>query len=116
MPRAKNRVASRARRKKIIKSVKGHFSRTKSTLKVAKQAADRALVYAYRDRKTKKRTFRSLWQVKINAACRLNDISYSKFIFGLKKAAVELNRKILAVIAETDAKTFSELVVLAKAS
>ena len=114
MPRAKNRVASRKRRKKIIKAAKGYQGSTKSTIKTAKQAVDRARAYAYRDRRNKKRTFRSLWLIKINAACRINDISYSRFMDGLKKSNVEIDRKILAQIAEKDEKAFSELVQVAK--
>lgn len=114
MPRAKNRVASRERRKKIIKAAKGHFGRAKSTLTTAKEAVDHAGVYAYRDRRAKKRTFRALWLVKINAACHANGMSYNKFISGLKKANVILDRKILAVLAEKDDKTFAQLVTMAK--
>jgi large subunit ribosomal protein L20 len=114
MPRAKNRVASKQRRKKIIKSVKGQFGRTKSTLKTAKQAADKAGTNAYRDRRRKKREFRSLWIIKINAACRQNGISYSMFIKGLLKSKVEIDRKILATIAEKDEKAFSKIVEIAK--
>ncbi len=114
MPRAKNRVASRERRKKIIKSVKGHFGRAKSTLTTAKEAADHAGQYAYRDRRAKKRTFRSLWLVKINAACHANGLSYNQFISGLKKCNVILDRKILALLAEHDEKTFTQLAAVAK--
>jgi large subunit ribosomal protein L20 len=116
MPRAKNRVASRARRKKIIKAAKGYFGRTKSTLTTAKQAKDRAGQYAYRDRRNKKRTFRALWLVKINAACRANGLSYSRFIGGLKKSNVEIDRKMLAHIAENDGKVFAQLATVAKAA
>ncbi len=116
MPRAKNRVASHQRRKKIIKAAKGYQGRSKSTLRVAKQAVDRAGVYAYRDRRNKKRTFRSLWLIKINAACRINDISYSVFMHGLKKAGIEIDRKILAQIAESDENAFAEIVSASKAA
>lgn len=114
MPRAKSRVASRARRKKILKKAKGYESRSRTTLKNAKQAVDRAGQYAYRDRRNKKREFRALWLVKINAACRMNGISYSRFIAGLKKSSVELDRKVLAQIAESDGGTFADLVEIAK--
>jgi len=114
MPRAKTRGASRKRRKKIIKSAKGYWGRTKSTLKVAKQAVDRAKSYAYRDRRNKKREFRSLWIIKINAACRQHGISYHQFIWGLNKAGVILDRKILAELAEKDEKSFKDVVDIAK--
>jgi large subunit ribosomal protein L20 len=116
MPRAKNRVASRARRKKILKKAKGYFGRRSTNITTAKASVDRAGSYAYRDRKTKKRNFRALWLVKINAACHANGVSYSKFMGGLKKHSVAIDRKMLAHIAQNDEKAFSELVQAAKAA
>ncbi|KAL7523024.1 hypothetical protein ACHAWF_000327 [Thalassiosira exigua] len=108
-------VASRARRKRILKLAKGYRLSKSKLIKTAKESVDRALAYAYRDRKQKKRNFRKLWITRINAACRLNDISYSRFIGGLKKNNIELNRKTLADIAVNDAAAFAELAKLAKA-
>lgn len=110
MPRATNRVPSRKRRKKIIQKAKGYRGRAKSNLKIAKQAVDKAGTNAYRDRRNKKREFRSLWIIKINAACRMNDVSYSKFMKSLKEAGIEIDRKMLAHIAEHDEKAFSGIV------
>jgi len=115
MPRSTNMVASRARRKKVLKLAKGYRLSKSKLIKTAKESVDRALSYAYRDRKQKKRNMRKLWITRINAACRLNDISYSRFIGGLKKNSIDLNRKTLADLAVNDAAAFSQLVSAAKA-
>jgi len=99
MPRSVNSVASRARRKKILKQAKGYFGRRKNVWTVAKNAVDKAMLYAYRDRKTKKRNFRALWIARINAAARLNGMSYSQFMGKVKAHKIELNRKVLADLA-----------------
>ena len=116
MPRAKNRVASRERRKKIIKQAKGFYGRRKSNLKLAKEAVDHAGQYSYAHRKDKKATFRAMWTVRINAGARELGTTYSKLIAGLKKAGVELDRKILADLAFSDAAAFSKVVDTAKAA
>jgi large subunit ribosomal protein L20 len=116
MPRAKTRVPSRARRKKIIKAAKGYYGRRKSNLTQAKEAVDRAGVNAYIHRKDRKGDFRRLWIVRINAAARSFEMSYSQLMGGLKKAGIELNRKVLADIALSDAKAFEQLVSTAKAA
>ena len=110
MPRATNSPASRKRRKKMLKQAKGYFGNKSRLYRYAKEAVAHALQYAYRDRKTKKRTMRSLWIVRINAACRENGISYSRFTEGLKAAEVTLDRKILAELAVNDAAAFKSLV------
>ena len=116
MARVKTGVVRRRRHKKVLKLARGFFSARHKHFRKAKEQLERSLVYAYRDRRRKKRDFRRLWIVRINAACRLNDISYSRFIAGLKKANIELDRKILADLAMNDAKAFSELASKAKAS
>ncbi|MHC8441610.1 MAG: 50S ribosomal protein L20 [Candidatus Eutrophobiaceae bacterium] len=110
MPRAKRAVPASARHKKIISKAKGYRGRRKNVLRVAKQAVTRAGQYAYRDRKQKKRQFRALWIVRINAAARENGLPYNRLIEGLKKAAIELDRKVLAELAVHDKAAFSELV------
>jgi len=110
MPRATNSPASRKRRKKMLKQAKGYFGNKSRLYRYAKDAVSHALQYAYRDRKTKKRTMRSLWIVRINAACRENGISYSRFTEGMKAAEVTLDRKILADIAVNDPEAFKGLV------
>ena len=110
MPRSVNSVASRARRKKILKQAKGYFGRRKNVWTVAKNAVEKALVYAYRDRKTKKRNFRSLWVMRINAAARQNGLSYSELMHKLKESKIDLNRKVLADMAMNDSENFSKLV------
>ena len=107
--------ANRARRKKILKMAKGYRSRSKSCFRIAVQKVEKGLQYAYKHRRVKKRDFRSLWITRINAASRLNGLSYSKFIFGLKKASVEIDRKVLAEIAVSDPKGFAEIAGVAKA-
>jgi len=116
MPRVKSGVQAHARHKKVIKAAKGYYGRRKSCFRVATQAVDKARQYAYRDRKVKKREFRSLWIVRINAAARLNGLSYSRFIFGLTQAGIELDRKVLADIAVRDADGFAQLAATAKAN
>ncbi|MFP4520557.1 MAG: 50S ribosomal protein L20 [Fibrobacterota bacterium] len=113
MPRAKNSVAKKHRHNKIIKQAKGYFGRRKSNYKTAKEAVERSMKYEYRDRRRKKRDFRSLWIVRINAAARLSGISYSVFMNGLKKSGVELDRKQLSEIAVNDPAAFRDLAELA---
>ena len=110
MARVKTGVVRRRRHKKILKLARGFYSARHKHFRKAKEQLDRSLVYAYRDRRRKKRDFRRLWIVRINAACRLNDISYSRFINGLKKAKIELDRKVLADLAMNDAAGFAKVV------
>ena len=116
MPRSVNSVASRRRRKKILKAAKGYFGRRKNVYTVAKNAVEKGMLYAYRDRKNNKRNFRSLWIQRINAAARINGLSYSKFMHGLDKAGVELDRKSLADLAYHDMEAFSKVAEQAKAA
>lgn len=109
MARIKGAVKTRARRKKILKLAKGYFGAKSKLFRTAKQAVMKSLAYAYRDRRTKKRNFRKLWIARINAASRKNGLSYSKFMNGLKKAGIILNRKVLADMAVKDEKGFSQL-------
>ena len=115
MPRVKRGVTARARHKKILKQAKGYYGARSRVYRVAFQAVTKAGQYAYRDRRQKKRQFRQLWIVRINAAARVHGLSYSRFISGLKKASVEIDRKILADIAVYDQHAFSALVEKAKA-
>ena len=110
MPRANSSVPRRTKHKKIIKQAKGYFGTRKSNYRTAKDAVQRSLQYAYRDRRQKKRVFRKLWIARINAAARLNGVSYSKFIYSLKEKNVALDRKVLADMAVNDPEGFSELV------
>ena len=110
MPRSVNSVASRARRKKILKKAKGYFGRRKNVWTVAKNAVDKAMLYAYRDRKTKKRNFRALWIARINAAARLNGMSYSQFMGKVKANDIQLNRKVLADLAMNHPEAFKAVV------
>ena len=110
MPRSVNAVASRARRKKVMKQAKGYFGRRKNVWTVAKNAVEKALSYAYRDRRAKKRAFRRLWIARINAATRMQGLSYSKFIFALKNANIDLNRKTLADLAMNHPAQFEAIV------
>tara|TARA_B100001175_G_scaffold238573_1_gene204855 strand:+ start:256 stop:597 length:342 start_codon:yes stop_codon:yes gene_type:complete len=110
MPRSSNSVASRKRRKKILKKAKGYFGRRKNVYTVAKNAVEKGLSYAYRDRKNKKRLFRSLWITRINAAARLHGLSYSELINKLKLKKIEINRKVLADLAMNNQEKFSDLV------
>lgn len=114
MPRVKRSVAARARHKKVLKQAKGYRGARKSVFRVAKQAVTRAGQYAYRDRRRRKRDFRSLWIMRINAAARECGLTYSTFIRGLKLANIDLDRKSLAAIAVNDRKTFSQLAETAK--
>lgn len=106
MPRSVNNVASRARRKKTLKLAKGYFGRRSNVWTVAKNAVEKGLTYAYRDRRAKKREFRSLWIVRINAACRQHGISYSQFMGKLANSDLNINRKVLADLAMNDADAF----------
>ncbi len=110
MPRSVNAVASRNRRKKVLKMTKGYFGRGKNIFTVAKNRYEKGLLYSYRDRKTKKRFFRGLWIQRINAACRINGISYSVFMNKLKKSDIQLNRKTLADMAMNDQQAFNAIV------
>jgi len=114
MPRVKTGVVRRRRHKKILKLAKGFYSGRRKHFRKAKEQLERSMYYAFRDRKQKKREFRKLWIIRINAACRLNDLTYSKFINGLKKANIELDRKILADLAMNDPQAFTSLVDQAK--
>ena len=114
MARVKNGAVTKARHKKVLKEAKGYFGSKHRLYKSAKEQLMHSGQYAFRDRKQKKRDFRKLWITRINAACRQNDISYSRFIEGLNKAGVEVNRKMLSEIAINDPKMFSEFVKIAK--
>ncbi len=116
MPRVKSSVASHKRKKRIFEAVKGQYGRRKNLIRTATEVMERSWQYAYTGRKLKKRDFRRLWIVRINAACRLNEISYSRFMNGLKKSEISLNRKMLSEIAITDPQAFSNLVQHAKQS
>ncbi len=110
MARVKGALNSRKRHKRTLKAAKGYYLARSTQYRSAKSAVMRAQNYAYAGRKLKKRDFRSLWIARINAACHLNDISYSRFMFGLKSAGIELNRKVLADIAVADPEAFTKLV------
>ena len=110
MPRSVNAVAKRARRKKVLKQAKGYFGRRKNVWTVANNAVDKAMLYAYRDRKTNKRNFRSLWITRINAAARLHGLSYSQFMGAVKANEIELNRKVLADLAMNHPDAFKAVV------
>ena len=116
MPRVKRAVHAKKNRKKVLYLAKGKRGAKGRCYRLATEAVDRAMAYSYRDRKAKKREFRNLWIARINAAARLNDISYSQFANGLKKANITLDRKILADIAVNDPKAFSEIASIAKTS
>ena len=110
MPRSLNSVASRTRRKKIIKLAKGYFGRRKNVWTIAKNAVEKAMQYSYRDRKTKKRNFRSLWITRINAASRLQGMSYSEFMGKVKSKKINLNRKVLADLAMNNPNAFKAII------
>jgi len=110
MPRSVNSVAKRARRKKVLKQAKGYFGRRKNVWTVAKNAVDKAMLYAYRDRRNKKRNFRSLWIQRINAGAREHGMSYSKFMGACKANNIELNRKVLADLAMNHPEAFEAIV------
>lgn len=114
MARVKGAVKTRARHKKVLKLAKGYFGAKSKLFRTAKQAVMKSLMYAYIGRRLRKRDFRQLWIARINAAARMNGISYSKLMNGLKKAGIEINRKMLAEIAVNDAEGFGKLVSLAK--
>ncbi len=114
MPRVKRGPAGRNKRKKILDRAEGYYGSASKLAKVAARYTERGLMYAYRDRHNKKRELRSLWQMRINAACRLNNLSYSNFNSGLKNASVELDRKILADLAVRNPDHFTQLVELAR--
>lgn len=116
MPRARHGVAALKRRKRVLKKAKGYWGGRHRLYTVARDSVKRAMAYATRDRKVRKRDFRRLWVTRINAACRAEGVSYSKLIMGLKSAKVGLDRKVLAEIAVNDAGAFQELVQLAKSS
>ncbi len=110
MPRSVNSVASRARRKKVMKQAKGYFGRRKNVWTVAKNAVEKAMLYAYRDRRNKKRTFRALWITRINAGARIHGLSYSQFMGKVKANNIELNRKVLADLAMNHPDAFKAVV------
>jgi large subunit ribosomal protein L20 len=110
MPRSVNTVASKARRKKVLKAAKGYYGRRKNVYTVAKNAVEKGRLYAYRDRKAKKREFRKLWIIRINAGAREHGLSYSQLIGGLKKSNIELNRKVLADLAMNHPDAFKAVV------
>src|SRR5436853_7172781 len=116
MPRVKSNVTRLKKKNKIMKAAKGNRGGRSKLWKAAKETVERGWAYAYRDRRTKKRNFRRLWITRINAAARMNDISYSNLVAGLKKAGVEVNRKVLADLAVRDADAFTKLAELAKAA
>ncbi len=114
MPRVKRSVASRKKRRKVLDQAKGYWGLKHSSYRRAKEQVEKSLVYAYRDRKTRKRTLRSLWIVRINAAARANGLSYNQFMAGLRKANVELDRKVLADLAVSDPAAFAAVAEQAK--
>ena len=116
MTRVKRGVTSHAKHKKVLKAVKGQWGRRKNTIRVAKQAMEKAMQYAYRDRRTKKRDFKSLWIQRINAGVRAEGLTYSKFINGLNKSGIQLDRKILAEIAYDNPEAFKIIVKKAQSA
>ena len=116
MARTKRGVVSRAKHKKVLKSVKGQYGRRKNTIRVARQAMEKAMQYAYRDRRNKKRDFKSLWIQRINAGVRSEGLTYSKFINGLNKTGIKIDRKILAEIAYDNPEAFKTIVKKAQAA
>ncbi|RDY57610.1 50S ribosomal protein L20 [Flagellimonas nanhaiensis] len=110
MPRSVNSVASRARRKKVMKQAKGYFGRRKNVWTVAKNAVEKAMLYAYRDRRNKKRNFRALWITRINAGARMHGMSYSQFMGKVKANGIELNRKVLADLAMNHPDAFKAII------
>ena len=116
MPRVKRGVTARAKHKKVFKAAKGFYGRRKNTIRIAKQAVEKAKQYAYRDRKNRKRTFRALWIQRINAATREQGLTYGRFIDGLGKAGVAVDRKVLADLAVREPDTFKALVDKARAA
>ena len=116
MPRVKRSVHARKKRRKVLEQAKGYWGLKKSSYRYAKEQVEHSLVYAYRDRKNKKRTFRQLWIVRINAAARANDLSYNRFIAGVHAAGIELDRKSLAELAVNDPAAFTVVAEQAKAA
>ena len=116
MPRVKRGVTSRAKHKKVLKAVKGQWGRRKNTIRIARQAMEKSMQYAYRDRRNKKRDFKSLWIQRINAGARLEGLTYSKFINGLNKSGIKIDRKILAEIAYDSPEAFKTIVKKAQAA
>lgn len=114
MARSTNSSASRARRKRVLQAAKGYFGGRRKLHTVAKHAVEKGMQYAYRDRRNRKREFRRLWIIRINAACREHGLSYSRFMNGLKRGEVELDRSVLAEIAVTEPQAFADLVAVAK--
>ncbi len=115
MPRTRHSVATRRRRNKVLKKARGYFGARSRLFRTAREAVNRAQVYAYRDRRRRKRDFRRLWIARINAAARLNGVSYSQLIFGLSKAEIDVNRKVLADLAVRDPEAFTAVAEQAKA-
>ena len=116
MSRVKRGVTAHAKHKKVMRAAKGFFGRRKNTIRIAKQAVEKSMQYAYRDRRNKKREFRSLWIQRINAGARMHGLTYSQFMDGLKKAAIEVDRKVLSDIAAQEPDSFKLLVDQAKAA
>ena len=116
MARVKRGVTSRAKHKKVFKAVKGQWGRRKNTIRIARQAMEKAMQYAYRDRRNKKREFKSLWVQRINAGVRLEGLTYSKFINGLNKSGIKIDRKILAEIAYDNPEAFKTIVKKAQSA
>ena len=114
MPRVKRSVHARKKRRKVLEQAKGYWGLKHSSYKRAKEQVEKSLVYAYRDRKAKKRTFRRLWIIRINAAARQHDLSYNQFVAGCRAASIELDRKVLADLAVRDADAFGKLAEVAK--
>ena len=110
MPRVKRGVTSRAKHKKVLKAVKGQWGRRKNTIRVARQAMEKSMQYAYRDRRNKKREFKSLWIQRINAGVRMEGLTYAKFINGLAKSKIKLDRKVLAELAYNNPEVFKSIV------
>jgi large subunit ribosomal protein L20 len=116
VPRVKRAVHARKKRAKLLNQAKGYYGRKKSSYRFAREQVEHSLAYAYRDRKNKKRTFRSLWIVRINAAARVNGLSYNRFMAGVRKGGIELDRKSLADIAVSDPEAFAVIAESAKAA
>jgi large subunit ribosomal protein L20 len=116
MPRVKRAVHARKKRRKVLEQAKGYWGLKKTSYRYAKEQVDHSLVYAYRDRKNRKRTFRRLWIVRINAAARANGLSYNQFVAGLRKADIALDRKVLADLAVNDPAAFGAIAAQAKAA
>jgi large subunit ribosomal protein L20 len=114
MSRVKRSLTAHKKRRKILKAAKGFFLSRSKLLKTAREAVNHAMVYAYRDRRVRKREFRRLWITRINAAARMNDISYSRLIDGMNKAGIEIDRRVLADLAVHDSRGFSEIATIAK--